>query len=167
MEFLGVTFPAQFIAALIGSSIIVVMVYLFINKSKMGKSIRAVSQDREAAKLMGINVDRILMITLMISALLAGFAAVLYAPANYIAPHIGWTFLLSAFAVTVFGGMGSILGSIIGAYIMAYASNLGRYFINLFFDPLGYAFSVILPFVVILVMLVVRPQGLLGKKEIK
>jgi len=167
VEFLGVSFPAQFLVAIIGSLILIVIIYLFINRSKIGKSIRAVSQDREAAKLMGINADLILMITVMISALLAGFAAVLYAPANFIAPYIGWSFLINAFAVTVFGGMGSIPGSIIGAFIMGYATTLGRYFINLFFDPLGYAFSAVLPIIIILVMLLIKPQGILGKKEIE
>jgi branched-chain amino acid transport system permease protein len=157
--FLGVTFPAQFIALIIGSLILVTSVTLFINKSTIGKSIRAVSQDFEAAKLVGINTDMVLMTSVMISALLVGFAAVLYAPGNFIAPRIGWRYLLLAFSVTIFGGMGSIPGSIVGAFVMGYATSLTDFLIS----P---AFSVIIPIVVILVMLLVRPQGLLGKKEL-
>lgn len=159
ITFLGITFPAQFIALVVGSIILVSIVTLFINKSTIGKSIRAVSQDFEAAQLVGINTDRVLMTTVMISALLVGFAAILYAPGNYIAPRIGWRYLLLAFSVTIFGGMGSIPGSIIGAFIMGYATTLTDYLIS----P---TFSVIIPIVVILVMLLVRPQGLLGKKEL-
>jgi branched-chain amino acid transport system permease protein len=133
---------------------------LFISKSTIGKSIRAVSQDFEAAKLVGINTDKILMTTVMISALLVGFAAVLYAPGNFIAPRIGWRYLLLAFSVTIFGGMGSIPGSIIGSFIMGYATAFTDFFIS----P---SFSVLIPIVVILVMLLVRPQGLLGKKELQ
>jgi branched-chain amino acid transport system permease protein len=160
VDFLGVVFPAQLLALVVGSLILVTIVTLFINKSKIGKSIRAVSQDFEAAKLMGINTDMVLMTSVMLSALLVGFAAVLYAPGNFIAPRIGWGYLLLAFAVTIFGGMGSIPGSIIGAFIMGYATTFTDYVIS----P---TFSEIIPIVVILVMLLVRPQGLLGKKELQ
>ena len=160
VEFLGITFPAQLLALVVGSLILVTVVTIFINKSKIGKSIRAVSQDREAAKLMGINTDMVLMTTVMLSALLVGFAAVLYAPGNFIAPRIGWGYLLLAFAVTIFGGMGSVPGSIVGAFIMGYATSITDYLIS----P---TFSEIIPIVVILVMLLVRPQGLLGKKELQ
>lgn len=160
VTFLGVTFPAQFIALIVGSLILVTSVTIFINKSTIGKSIRAVSQDFEAAKLVGINTDMVLMTTVMISALLVGFAAVLYAPGNFIAPRIGWRYLLLAFSVTIFGGMGSIPGSIVGAFVMGYATSLTDFLIS----P---TFSVIIPIVVILVMLLVRPQGLLGKKELQ
>ncbi|MHA2085900.1 MAG: branched-chain amino acid ABC transporter permease [Candidatus Thorarchaeota archaeon] len=160
VDFLGVVFPAQLLALVVGSLILVTIVTLFINKSKIGKSIRAVSQDFEAAKLMGINTDMVLMTSVMLSALLVGSAAVLYAPGNFIAPRIGWGYLLLAFAVTIFGGMGSIPGSIIGAFIMGYATTFTDYVIS----P---TFSEIIPIVVILVMLLVRPQGLLGKKELQ
>ena len=159
IEFLGTTFPAQLLALVVGSIVLVTLVTIFINYSKIGKSIRAVSQDYEAAQLMGINTDRILMICFMLSALLVGFAAALYAPGNFIAPRIGWGYLLLAFAVTIFGGMGSIPGSIIGAFIMGYATSFTDYYLS----P---AFSELIPIVVILVMLVVRPQGLLGKEEV-
>ena len=157
---LGVIVPKQLLALVIGSVILVTLVTLFINKSKIGKSIRAVSQDFEAAKLVGINTDMVMMTSVMISALLVGFAAVLYAPGNYIAPRIGWGYLLLAFSVTIFGGMGSIPGSILGAFVMGYATTLTDYLIN----P---SFSEIVPLVVILVMLLVRPQGLLGKKGLQ
>ena len=159
IEFLGTTFPAQFLALVVGSLILVTTVTIFINYSKVGKSIRAVSQDYEAAQLMGINTDRILMLCFMLSGLLVGFAAALYAPGNFIAPRIGWGYLLLAFSVTIFGGMGSIPGSIIGAFIMGYATTFTDYFIST-------AFSELIPIIVILVMLLVRPQGLLGKKEV-
>ncbi|RDE15328.1 MAG: hypothetical protein C4K48_04605 [Candidatus Thorarchaeota archaeon] len=157
---LGVRVLQQQLVFVLGSVILVTLVTLFINRSKIGKSIRAVSQDSEAAKLVGINTDRVMMTSLMISALLVGFAAVLYAPGNYIAPRIGWGYLLLAFSVTIFGGMGSIPGSILGAYVMGYATSLTDYLIN----P---SFSEIVPLIVILVMLLLRPQGLLGKKGLQ
>lgn len=160
VEFLGVRFPAQLVVLVVGSLILVTFVTLFINKSRIGKSIRAVSQDAEAAQLVGINIDLVLVTSMMLSALLVGFAAILYAPGNFIAPRIGWGYLLLAFAVTIFGGMGSIPGSIVGAFIMGYATTFTDFFIS----P---ALSEVVPLVVILVMLLARPQGLLGKKELR
>ncbi|MFX1368513.1 MAG: branched-chain amino acid ABC transporter permease [Promethearchaeota archaeon] len=160
VEPLGVRIRAQEILLVVGSLILVTVVALFISKSRIGKSIRAVSQDAEAAKLMGINTDFVLMTSVMLSALLVGFAAILFGPGSSIAPHLGWGYLLSAFAVTIFGGMGSIPGSILGAFIMGYAGEFTEILISA-------SFSEVVPIVVILVMLLVRPQGLLGKKELQ
>jgi branched-chain amino acid transport system permease protein len=157
---LGVTFPGQLLALVFGSIGLVALVTLFINKTTIGKSIRAVSQDFEAAQLVGINTDLVMMTSVMISALLVGIAAILYAPGNSIFPSMGWGYLLLAFSVTIFGGMGSIPGSILGAFIMGYATAITDVLIS----P---TFSDIIPIVVILVMLLVRPQGLLGKKELR
>lgn len=156
---LGVPFPSQFFIILIGSFIVIVSTGLFISKSKIGKSIRAISQDREAAMLMGINADRTLMYTVMISAFLAGIAAVLYVPASSIAPHMGWNVLTNSFAIVIFGGLGSLKGSVVGAFILGYTRN----FVNYFIDP---AFSAIVPIVVIILVLIIRPRGIFGKKEV-
>ena len=156
---LGVPFPSQFFIILIGSFIVIVLTGLFISKSKIGKSIRAISQDREAAMLMGINADRTLMYTVMISAFLAGIAAVLYVPASSIAPHMGWNVLTNSFAIVIFGGLGSLKGSVVGAFILGYTRN----FVNYFIDP---AFSAIVPIVVIILVLIIRPRGIFGKKEV-
>jgi len=156
---LGVPFPSQFFVILIGSFIVIVITGLFISKSKIGKSIRAISQDREAAMLMGINADRTLMYTVMISAVLAGIAAVLYVPASSIAPHMGWNVLSNSFAIVIFGGLGSLKGSVVSAFILGYS----RSFVNYFIDP---AFSALVPIVVIILVLLIRPRGLFGKKEV-
>ncbi|MFX1498227.1 MAG: branched-chain amino acid ABC transporter permease [Promethearchaeota archaeon] len=158
-DILGVSFPAQFFLILIGALIVVVITGLVINKTKLGKSIRAVSQDREAAMLMGINADRVLMYTVMISAFLAGMAAILYVPASSVATFMGWDVLSTSFAIVIFGGLGSLKGSIVGAFILGYTRNIVNYFIN----P---AFSAIVPIVVIVLVLLIRPRGLFGKKEI-
>jgi branched-chain amino acid transport system permease protein len=160
VDFFGVRFPAQLLVAFFGSILLVSLVTIFISKAKIGKSIRAVSQDREAAMLMGINADRILLLTVTLSGFLAGSAAVLYQSGNTMFPVMGWSTLLSAFAVVILGGMGSVPGSVLGAFVIAYARNFCTYFI----DP---AFAELVPLFVILIVLVLRPQGLLGKKEVK
>ncbi|MFX0042258.1 MAG: branched-chain amino acid ABC transporter permease [Candidatus Hodarchaeota archaeon] len=158
-ELLGIDIPYDYIFILIISFIIVGFITLFISKSKLGTSIRAISQDREAAMLMGINADRVLMYTVMISAFLAAIAAVIYVPSYPITPWQGWLILTNSFAVVILGGMGSLPGSVIGAFILSYASHFTRVFI----DP---AISTLVPVIVIVVMLVFRPRGILGKKEI-
>ncbi|NVM35547.1 MAG: branched-chain amino acid ABC transporter permease [Candidatus Lokiarchaeota archaeon] len=156
----GISFPVRYIFAVSGSLILVVLVTLFINKSKLGKSIRAVSQDREAAQLMGINANLVIMITVVLSAFLAGMGAIFYGAGDEVYPAMGWGFLTTSFAIVVLGGLGSIPGSILGAFIMAYARVFCSYFIST-------QFAEIFPIIVIIVMLVFRPQGLLGKKEVE
>jgi branched-chain amino acid transport system permease protein len=95
----------------------------------------------------------------MISAFLAGIAAVLYVPASSIAPHMGWNVLSNSFAIVIFGGLGSLKGSIVGAFILGYTRN----FVNYFIDP---AFSALVPIIVIILVLIIRPRGLFGKKEV-
>ncbi len=158
-DLLGVAIPYDYIFILIISFLIVGLITIFISKSKLGTSIRAISQDREAATLMGINADRVLMYTVMISAFLAAIAAVIYVPSYPITPWQGWLILTNSFAVVILGGMGSLPGSVFGAFILSYASHFTRVFI----DP---AISTLVPVFVIVVMLVLRPQGILGKKEI-
>jgi len=160
VNFLGVTFPAQLVVAFVGSILLVTFVTLFISKARIGKSIRAVSQDREAALLMGINADRILLLTVTLSAFLTAVASVLYTSGNPVFSWMGWSILLNAFAVVVLGGMGSVTGSVLGAFVIAYARNFCTYFIS----P---SLAELVPLVVILIVLVLRPQGLLGKKEIR
>jgi len=156
---LGVVLQLHWIIIILVSIIIVILVIIFINKSKMGKSIRAVSQDREAALLMGINADRVLLYTVMLSALLAGIASVLYTPVDMVASYKGWPVLTGAIAIVILGGMGSISGSVIGAFILGYARILTDYLI----DPV---YSSLIPVIVIIIILIVRPRGLFGKKEI-
>ena len=162
-DFLGASLSNQFILLIILSLIIVSVFALFINKSKLGKSIRAVSQDREAATLMGINANRILLYTVMISAFLASMAAVLYLPAAAISgPSMGWSYLTNSFAVVILGGMGSLVGSVVGAYIVGFITSYTNIFI-----PNGASWAHLIPIIVIVIMLLVRPQGLFGKKELR
>jgi len=160
-NFFGVALINQLIFLILAALAIVLIFMVSINKLKIGKSIRAVSQDREAAMLMGINANRILMYTVMISAFLAGLAAILFLPTQTLSPVGGWGVLTNAFAVVILGGMGSLLGSIVGAFILGYANSFTSVFI-----PNGPSWSHLVPIILIVIMLIIRPQGLLGKKEI-
>ena len=161
-EFFGYPIANQFLFFIIISLVIVSLFAIFISKSKLGKSIRAVSQDREAAVLMGINANRVLFYTVMISALLAAIAASLYLPGAALnGPSMAWTYLTSSFAVIILGGMGSLVGSVAGGYIVGFITSFTSVFI-----PNGPSWAHIVPLIVIIIVLVIRPQGLFGKKEI-
>lgn len=162
-EFLGFPMANQFIFFIIISLIIVSLFALFISKSKLGKSIRAVSQDSEAAVLMGINANRTLFYTVVISAFLAAVAASLYLPgAALTGPSMGWSYLTSSFAVVILGGMGSLVGSVVGGFIVGYITSFTSIFI-----PNGPSWAHLVPLIVILIVLIIKPYGLFGKKEIK
>ena len=157
----GIAIINQTMFLVIASLILVLGFMLFINKSKLGRSIRAVSQDREAAQLMGINANRVLFYTVMISGFLAGMAAVLYLPSYTLDPAQGWSVLTNAFAVVIMGGMGSLLGSFVGSFILGFANSFTSVFI-----PNGPSWSHVVPIIIIIIMLIARPRGLFGKKEV-
>ena len=136
---------------------IALILHLFLKRTLIGKSIRAVTQDRQAARLMGINVERTFAVTFGIGAALAGLAGVLIAPIYTLAPDIGGNFILAAFAVVVLGGLGSVAGAYVGGFIVGLVEAFAGYYIN---PELKHAIW----FLIFLAMLVVRPAGLFGQK---
>lgn len=160
VDILGNDIPWQSILLIIATIVIVIVISLFIKYSKTGKSIRAVSQDREAAMLSGINADRVVLITFVISAFLVGIAAILHFPGGSLASHLGWPTLTNAFAVVILGGLGSIKGSVLAAYILGISRSVVAAFI-------GWEFTGLIPIIVVFIVLIIRPRGLFGKKEVK
>ena len=162
VDIFGTPIISQYILIMIVAVVIISGLIIFIKKSRLGKSIRAVSQDREAAQLMGINVNLILMFTIVLSAFLAGIAAVLYVPVIPILPTSGWEYLLMSMSVVILGGLGSLPGSVIGAFVISYARFITFYYIDIQYQL---AYSGVIHLVVIVIMLIVRPRGILGKKQ--
>ena len=141
---------------------LITLVYLFIRYSRYGKAIRAVSQDQDAAKLMGINLNGVLLFTTILSVFLAGVAAFLYVPLEPMHMGSGWDILLLSMSVVILGGMGSILGTVLGAFVLSFSVKFCAYFIN----PLvGFPLDSIFHLIIIILMLMIRPRGILGKKE--
>jgi branched-chain amino acid transport system permease protein len=135
---------------------IAVGLHQVIQKTTFGRSMRAVTEDRDAARLMGIDVERTFLITFGIGAGLAGVAGVLLAPVYSITPQVGGNFIFAAFAVVVVGGLGSVTGAYIGGFLIGAVEAFSGFYL----DPtLGTAFY----FLVFLVVLIVRPAGLLGR----
>jgi len=133
-----------------------IALHLFLKRTLVGKSIRAVTQDRQAARLMGINVERTFTITFGIGAALAGLAGALLSPIYTLSPGIGGNFILAAFAVVVLGGLGSVAGAYFGGMIVG----LVEAFAGFYIDP---ELKQAIWFLIFLAVLVVRPTGLFGQ----
>jgi branched-chain amino acid transport system permease protein len=140
---------------LTAATVVAIGLQLFLNRTMLGKAIRAVAQDRRAARLMGINVERTYMVTFGIGAALTGLAGTLLTPIYTLQPQIGGNFILAAFAVVVLGGLGSVTGAYIGGFIVGITEAFAGFYI----DP---ALKHAVWFMVFIVMLIIRPSGLFG-----
>ena len=133
----------------------------FINTSRMGRAMRATSQDRDVARLMGIDPDRVFVLTFVLGGLLAGVAGVL-AGVNLTVINIdlGFQYGIFAFTAAVLGGVGSIKGAVAGGLAIGLVKNLGGEYL-----PGGTAYDYVWIFVVLIAVLVFRPQGFFGETE--
>lgn len=143
---------------LIFSVVTIAVLQVFLTRSKLGVAIRATSQNRFAAQLMGININLIYRLTFAVGAAMAGIGGVLYGTLFAVFPLMGGMPTLKAFAVTIMGGMGSIRGAIFGGFILGIAEALGGNYISMQYkNAIG--------FVIIILVLLIRPSGLFGRKE--
>jgi branched-chain amino acid transport system permease protein len=133
------------------------VLYVFLKKTKLGKAMRAVNQDADAAATLGINVMRIRMINMGIGIGFAGIAGIVFSMVYYIYPYIGQLLGITAVVVCVVGGLGDYLGTIIGALIIGLSQSL-----SVLFLPYGLKDAV--GFAVFLLILSLKPAGLLGKR---
>jgi branched-chain amino acid transport system permease protein len=131
---------------------------LFLKKTYLGIAIRAISQDRAIMPLMGVNPGRIYLITSAIGGGLAGLAACLLVLQYDVHPAIGLTFGPITFMICVLGGLGNMIGGFIAAFIFALLISIGGFFFHI---EWGY----VMAFVFFIVMMFIRPQGLLGRKS--
>ena len=144
----------KLVGALI-SVITVTLVYVFMKKTRIGRAIQAVSMDREAALLMGINADRIYNITFGIGGACVGIAGALLANFYPVSPQAGIFFVIIAFTCVALGGFGSILGSLIAGVIIGIVESVGGFLI-------GPAFKYAIVFLIYLLVVLIRPKGLFG-----
>jgi len=142
----------------IGSTVAtLVALWALLTRTRLGDAIRAVAEDSETANLMGINVGRVCMITMGISAVLAGVAAAVVAPLFTVEPHMWVHPLIMILAVVVLGGMGSIKGSVMAAFILGFAET-----VVVFLVPSGGYLRGAVSLGIMVVVLIVRPEGLFG-----
>ncbi|MBU7586724.1 MAG: branched-chain amino acid ABC transporter permease [Nostoc sp. TH1S01] len=142
------------------SMVIVAILTYFINRTKYGKAMQAIAEDATTASLLGINSDRFIVLTFFISSFLAGLAGTLVASSVSIAgPYFGIAFGLRGLAVIVLGGLGSIPGAVLGGLLIGLVEA---------FVPAEYSgYKDAVAFVILFIMLLVRPQGLLGRRFVQ
>ena len=158
IELGGVYIDGITLITLVVTAIIMICLTLFIAKTRMGKAMRAVSEDKGAAELMGISVNRTITITFAIGSALAAVAALFYGMSYiYIRPTTGSMPGIKAFTAAVFGGIGSIPGAMLGGILMGVIEQLSKTYISTLWSDA-------IVFGVLVLVLVVKPTGLLGKK---
>lgn len=139
------------------SIICMILLFLFLQKTKTGKAIRAVSDNREVSEIIGINVNKHILIVFTLSAILACVAGILLGYENYLQPTRGVTVGIKAFSAIILGGVGSLPGALAGGFVIGFAENLLP---GLDIVDTGYKDSIAF-FILILVMLI-RPRGIFG-----
>lgn len=152
------TIKAESLITLVLTAVIMVVLTLFISRSKTGKAMRAVSEDKDAAELMGINVNRTISTTFAIGSALAAVAGLFYGLTyTFIGPYTGSMPGIKAFVAAVFGGIGSIPGAMLGGILLGVIENLSKAYIST-------ELSDAIVFSVLILVLMIKPTGLLGKK---
>jgi branched-chain amino acid transport system permease protein len=132
--------------------------YWLVNRTKLGKAMRATFQDRDTAALMGVRIGRIHTATFAMGSALAAAAGALLGPVFVVVPTMGDLVAAKAFAVVILGGLGSVPGATVGGFILAFAEELGAGYISSGYrDAMG--------FVLIILILLFRPTGLFARKE--
>ncbi len=154
----GIRFPAVRLASLGVAIIFLVALQLFLRKTFTGKAIRATVQDWEAASLMGIDIHKVYLLSFAIGAAIAGAAGTLVAVNYSIQPAMGLDWTMKALIVMVLGGLGNIPGTIIGGLTLGVTESATAFLISSNYREVA-------GLVLFLLVLIFRPQGLLGKKE--
>ncbi|WP_408010413.1 branched-chain amino acid ABC transporter permease [Pseudalkalibacillus sp. A8] len=152
----GLTVTTQRLLINVSAVVVMILLYLFLKKTFVGSTIIAMSQNREGAHLVGINTNKVTMLTFMISGGLAAIAASLSAPINLVFPGMGHLVILKAFVIIILGGMGSIPGAILGGYILGFSESLGATYISNDYKDL-------IAFVLLVIILSIKPRGLFAK----
>lgn len=151
----GFSFSSPRVVAFGVSVGLIGLTWLLLQHTKVGRAIRATAQNPTAARYMGINTDSVYRITMCIGAALAGAAGAVLSILFPIGPYVGWSYLLKTFAVVVLGGVGSVIGTLVGGIVLGISENIGSLVI-------GGSYRDIVAFCIFLVVLILRPQGLLG-----
>lgn len=160
-EIHGVLLRFDSLFILTAGMLLIIGTYLFINKTKMGIAMRAVAQDRETAAMMGVNIDKVIDITFVVSGVLAACAGIfngLYY--RQIIFDMGGLYGVVGFSAAVIGGLGNIFGAIVGGFLFALLASFTSAFI-----PGGSAYRFVISFAFLIIFLVIMPKGILGARR--
>ena len=153
IQLAGVQLPGVKAAVVVSAAVSLGLLALLLGRTSLGRGIRAVAQDREAATMLGLPIRRQYVMAFLISGMLGGVAAVAFAPTFQVSPFMADTVLLSAFVVVVLGGLGSILGAVLGGLALGLVESAGAAYVSTSYQS---AFG----FLLLVAVLVLRPGGL-------
>lgn len=159
-HFLGAVITDIQILILVVSVILMIFLWLFIQKTKLGKAMRAVADDPVAANVVGINPERIIRTSFAIGSALAGAAGILISFETNIEPTMGFSALLKGIIASIIGGIGSIPGAVLGGFFLGLAENLGIWKISA-------GWKDCIAFLILIIFLLIRPWGILGTKSVR
>lgn len=157
LSFAGIVLPVDRLSAMVLAVSLTGLLYLLLARSRTGRAISAVRMDREAAMLMGVNVSHVNSVTFGLGAMMAGVAGALLAMIFPIFPLLGYTYLGKAFVICVLGGLGSVPGALLGGVVLGEVESFGAVW-------LGPEHAVTLSFLLLILVLLFRPNGLLGRE---
>jgi branched-chain amino acid transport system permease protein len=144
------------------TAVLFILLLLFVTRTRLGIQMRATSEDLMAAQLVGININAVIMTAFAIGSAMAGMAGMLWAARlGKIDPLMGFVPLLKAFVAAVIGGFGSLSGAVLGAYVLGFA----EIFLVGFLPPALSSYRDAFVFVLLIIVLLVRPNGILGSSE--
>ena len=154
----GTFFTLQSVIIIAVSTATIALLYAFMKFTFLGKALRAVSQDRETAGLMGINPNHLIMLTFVIASALAGMGGAMLAPVLVLTPFAGTTVIVKAFAIVIIGGFGNVEGTILAGLLVGLIES----FTTQYLDP---GLIDIVVFGLLLLMLAFRPTGLVSERR--
>ena len=158
LQVLETAIGLQEVLIIVLTPVTLILLNLFLKHSKLGLAIRAVAQNDDFARLVGINVNQIYTLTFIVSSMLAGLAGLMLGGLFFILPTMGAEPLLRAFVVVVFGGLGSLPGTIIGSYVIGLIEQTSAYVFSLYWAP-------VVLFATLILVLIFRPRGLMGGED--
>ena len=149
----------DYVIVVVAAILMMIALVLFVDKTRVGRGIRAVAQDADTAKLMGVNVDRIVVITFLVGGIMAGGAAFLFEVYNGTSRYsLGFLLGVKAFTAAVLGGIGNIRGALLGGLLLGVLENWGSSFFGA-----DQNMGTVVAFVLLVLVLMIRPTGLLGE----
>ncbi len=158
LEILGAIITPLQIFIVISSFILFVLLFFLMKRTKIGKAMRAVSDNKDVAEIVGISSEKIYMWAFIIGSAIAGIGGILIALEQNLEPMMGTHLIIKGFTAAIIGGIGNIPGAILGAFLLGFSENFGIWFL-----PSGYKDAI--AFIILFIFLLFRPQGILGLRK--
>jgi branched-subunit amino acid ABC-type transport system permease component len=159
-SFLNAKLTGIELLTIITSILLTFLLHLLLVRTKLGKAMRAVSDNPSLAQASGINIEEVILWVWFIGSGLAGVSGVLRGIDTRIVPLMGWELILPSFAVIVLGGIGSFYGAILGAYLLGLAENFGVVLLNEL--SISTTYRPVISFLLLIIVILIRPTGILG-----